>query len=691
MKAPVRWLRELVAFSESEETVAERLSVAGLEVESIDKLPDGDTVLNIDILPNMARCLAMVGIAREVAAVTGAPLRVKLDLADLPSPQPELAPAIVVPKLCGRFAVLVIDGVDDREAPDWIRDRVRAAGMDPVNGLVDLANYVMLEIGQPMHVYDEDRLGGPNLGVRAAREGDSLRLLTRPETAPPVALPAGVPVIVNRHDVPVTAAGLVGGRPTAVAQSTTSVVVEAASFDFLSIRRAQTALGLVTDASARFSRGVDPELVETGLRRFTALLREINPDIQVRGYGETRLQPPNHRTIRLDVNALSTTIGARYTPDNVAAVLDRLGLTFVSTGTVFSVAVGDERADLRIPHDLMEEVVRIHGLGHVPATMPHEVMLAPVRDMAREGHTAIRQSFMRSGLREVISYTLSSPVAHAALGGPADEPLLPLLNPLSSELTGVRRSLLPGLLAIVEGNLRYMPSVHVFEHGVVVLPEYEGMDPGLPREEQRVAVTMVGDAEAEGIWSDARRPVDLYDVADVILGVIEDLHIEGVQLVQAKTAPYSLAACAAVMHGEQVLGHLGLLRHDVAAKFGLGGQRVFAAELNADALVKRRRIEYAAPLPSRYPSVLLDLSVAVPTDVAIGDLIGQAMAAGGDELTDVLVFDVFAGTGLPEGRKAVGLRLTINAGDRTLTTHEAEDVRERVVARLVEVFAAERR
>ena len=691
MKAPVRWLRELVAFSESEETIAERLSVAGLEVESIDKLPDGDAVLDIDILPNMARCLAMVGVAREVAAVTGAPLRVDLDLADLPSSQPELAPAIVDSKLCGRFAVLVIDGVDDREAPDWLRDRVCAAGMDSVNGLVDLANYVMLEIGQPMHVYDEDRLGGPRLGVRAAREGDSLRLLTRPEAAPPVALPVGVPVIVDQRDTPVTVAGLVGGRPTAVAPLTASVLVEAASFDFLSIRRAQTALGLVTDASARFSRGVDPELVETGLRRFYALLREINPDVQVRGYGETRLQPPNHRTIQLDVNALSVTIGATYTPNDVATVLDRLGLKFERMGTVFSVSVGDERADLRIPHDLMEEVVRIHGLGYVPATMPHEVMPAPVHDMAREGHTAIRQSLIRGGLYEVISYTLSSHAAHAALGGPADEPLLPLLNPLSSELTAVRRSLLPGLLMTVEGNLRYMPSVHVFEHGVVVLPEHEGTDPGLPREEQRVAVAMVGDAEPEGLWSDARRPVDLYDVTDVVLGLVEDLHIEGVRLVQAKAAPYVPAACAAVVHGEQVLGHLGMLREDVAAKFGLGGQRVFAAELDADAVVKLRRIEYAASLPSRYPSVLLDLSVAVSTDVAIGDLVGQAMTAGGNELADVSVFDIFAGTGLPEGRKAVGLRLTINAGDRTLTTHEAEDVRERVVARLIDVFAAQRR
>ncbi|MGH3853348.1 MAG: phenylalanine--tRNA ligase subunit beta [Pseudonocardiaceae bacterium] len=691
MKAPVRWLRELVAFSESEEAIAERLSVAGLEVESIDALPDGDAVLDIDILPNMARCLAMVGIAREVAAITGAPLRVDVDLADLPSPQPELAPAIVDSALCGRFAVLVIDGVDDRDAPDWLRDRVRAAGMDSVNGLVDLANYVMLEIGQPMHVYDRDRLGGPRLGVRAAREGDSLRLLTRPETAPPVALPVGVPVIVDQHDTPVTAAGLVGGRPTAVTPSTTSVVVEAASFDFLSIRRAQTALGLVTDASARFSRGVDPELVETGLRRFCALLREINPDVQVRGYGETRLQPPSHRTIRLDVNALSATIGATYTPDDVAVVLGRLGLTFECTGTIFSVSVGDERADLRIPHDLMEEVVRIHGLGHVPATMPHEVMPAPVRDMAREGHTAIRRSLLRGGLCEVISYTLSSPAEHAALGGPADEPLLSLLNPLSSELTALRRSLLPGLLTIVEDNLRSQRSVHVFEHGVVVLPEYAGTDSGLPREEQRVAVVMVGDAEPEGLWSDARRPVDLYDVTNLVLDLVDDLHIEGVRLVQAKTAPYSAAACAAVVHGEQVLGHLGMLREDVAATFGLGAQRVFVAELSADALVTLRHTEYVAPLPSRYPSALLDLSVAVSADVAVGDLVGQSMAAGGDELSDVSVFDIFAGTGLPEGRKAVGLRLTINAGDRTLTTRDAEAVRERVVARLVDVFAAQRR
>ncbi|MGH3797625.1 MAG: phenylalanine--tRNA ligase subunit beta [Pseudonocardiaceae bacterium] len=680
-----------MAFSESEEDIAERLSVAGLEVESIDKLPDGEIVLDIDILPNMARCLAMVGIAREVAALTDAPLRVDLDLADLPRQEPKLGPTIVDPKLCGRFGVLVIDGVDGREAPAWLRDRLRGAGMDSVNGLVDLANYVMLEVGEPLHVYDHDRLGSPRLGVRAAREGDSLQLLSRAESAPPVELPVGVPVIVDEHDAPITVAGLVGGRPTAVAPSTTSIVVEAASFDFLSIRRAQVALGLVTDASARFSRGVDPELVETALRRFYALLREINPDCQLLGFGETRLQPPNRRTIQLDVDDLSATIGATYTPDDVAAVFDRLGLAAERSGRVFSVSVGDERADLRIPHDLMEEVVRIDGLGHVPATMPQETMPAPARDMVREGHIAIRDSLIRGGLSEVITYTLSSPAAHAALGGPTKKPLLRLLNPLTSELTAMRRSLLPGLLEMLERNLRHTPTVHVFEHGVVILPEQEGMDPGLPHEAQWVVVAMVGDAEPEALWSDVRRSVDLYDVADAVLGIVEDLHINGVRLVQANAAPFLPVACAAVIHEERVIGHLGMLRDEVAAGFGLDGQRVFAAELDADALVGLRRVEYPALLPSRYPSVLLDLSVAVPVDVAIGDLVSQVMSAGGKELTDVAVFDIFAGSSVSEGRKAVGLRLTINAGDRTLTTREAEDVRECVVAQLVEVFGAERR
>ncbi|MGH3924993.1 MAG: hypothetical protein ACRDTT_19385, partial [Pseudonocardiaceae bacterium] len=383
--------------------------------------------------------------------------------------------------------------------------------------------------------------------------------------------------------------------------------------------------------------------------------------------------------------------GATYTPDDVAAVFDRLGLTAERSGRVFSVSVGDERADLRIPHDLMEEVVRIHGLGHVPATMPRETAPAPARDLMREGHIAIRDSLIRSGLSEVITYTLSSPAAHAALGAPTEEPLLSLLNPLTSELTATRRSLLPGLFETLERNLRHTPTVHVFEHGVVILPEQEGMDPGLPREVQRVAVVMAGDAEPEALWSDVRRPVDLYDVADVVLGIAEDLHINGVRLVQANAAPFQPAACAAVIHEERVIGHLGMLRDDVAARFGLGGQRVFAAELDADALVRLRRVEYPAPLPSRYPSVLLDLSVAVAADVAIGDLVSQAMSAGGNELTDVAVFDIFAGSSMSDGCKAVGLRLTINAGDRTLTTREAEDVRERAVAQLVEVFGAERR
>lgn len=690
MKVPVQWLRELVPFTLPVEAVAEQLSLSGLEVESIDDLPDGDRVIDVDILPNMARCMAVVGMAREVSALTGTPLQADLALAELPAGD-RLAPVIDAPELCHRVTVLRVDRVDDRDAPAWLVRRLAAAGVDSVSGLVDIGNYVMIELGQPLHVYDADALGGPGLHVRAARDGESLELLSRPEGAAPVPLQIGVPIITNEQDTPVAVAGVVGGRPTAVSGSTTAILVEAASFDFLAIRRSQTALGHVTEASSRFSRGVDPELSEQGLRRFAQLLQEVYPDCVLVGFGEARSVPPSERKIALDVDQLNAVIGADYPVEVVESVFTRLGLTHRRDGHVVTVTVGDERADLRIPHDLMEEVVRIHGLDHIQATMPRASFPVPRRDTVREGHAAIRASLVRAGLTETISYTLSSPEVHASVGGAADGQLLPLLNPLSSELRGVRRSLLPGLLQTVENNVRHTSSVHVFEHGVIVQPEFDGIDPGLPRESQHVAVAMVGGVEPDGIWSHASRLVDVYDMADAVLGIFDDLHVEGVRLRRADVMPFRRSACAAVIHADQVLGHLGILHDDVASAFRLGDHPVFAAELDADAIAALRRVEYAIPLPSRFPSVRLDVSVAVARDLPIGDLLEVASTAGMSELVSVAVFDVFSGQNLSGNRKAVGLRLTINGGDHTLTTREAEEIRDRLIDCLVRTYGAELR
>lgn len=690
MKVPISWLRDLVAFTDPVARLAERLSVAGLEVEQVEELPDGETLLELDVLPNMARAMSMLGVAREVAAVTGAELHADMELEPLPSRGPEVAPRILEPAVCSRFLVAVIDDVQSGEAPAWLRRRLASMGVESVDSLVDVANYVMFEVGQPLHVYDLEQLPSPRLAVRRSRADEQLLLLSQRKGAQPAALPAGIPVIVDSNDTPVAVAGIVGGRPTAVRPSTRSIAVEAASFDFIEIRRAQAALGLQTEASARFSRGVDPELVTTAVRRFCALVREISPAFRVRAIGEAGATQPRRRTIRLDIEDLSRTVGATYSPEEVASVFARLGLSARRVGDVFWVTVGDERADLQIPNDLMEEVVRIDGLGRLPATMPDDPIVPPTRNSVREGHSAIRDAMVRGGFNELITYTLTSPAAQAALGGP-DAELLPLMNPLSSDLTVLRRSLLPGLLATLESNLRHTSSAHVFEHGVVVLPEAEGIDPGLPREAQRVAFAMVGQVEPQTIWTETSRPVDFFDAADAVQGLLRALHINGVRLLVAEASPYLPSVCAAVSHGDEVIGHVGMLREEVAERFGIRGRQVFAGELDADALVRLRQLEFKVTEPSRFPSVNLDLSVAVPSTVPVGDIVAAASETGGTALEGLSVFDVFSGSGVPESHKAVGLRLTINIGDRTLTTREAEAVRESIVERLHDEFGAERR
>jgi phenylalanyl-tRNA synthetase beta chain len=683
MKIPLEWLNRLVPVTLAPADLAELLTISGLEVESIDETADG-VVLDVDILPNMARCLSMLGAAREVAALTRAPLPEMPALADLPPATADRTPAVEDPAVCRRFLAVEVSGVGGLETPEEIARRLEAAGIGAVNALVDVANYVMVEIGQPIHVYDRDLLDGGLLGLRLAAPGDRLLLLTQPPDAPPREIPAGIPLIVDRHGAPATVAGLVGGRATAVRPSTTSIVVEAATFDFLAIRRAQAALALRTDASARFSRGVPASLAETGARRYLQLLREIRPDVQVESFGEWAVEPPLKRTIRLPLADLEHAIGVPYGADEAVAILAGLGLGAEEREGVIDVVVGDDREDLAIPEDLVEEVVRIAGYDRLPATMPTGEMPLPVRDDRLSAERDVREAMVRAGLSEIISYTFSSRRAHVAAGGRADDPFVELVNPLSPERSVLRRSLLPGLLEAVESNLRNSPGVDLFEQGMVALPELPGLDPRLPKEASRVGFVLTGSAEPGARFSDAdaARVVDFFDAADIVTGLARHLHVGSTRLDPAEAEPFVAGACAAFVHGDKVIGHVGLVQAAVAERFGIRERDVFAGELDAEVLAGLRRVDYAVREPSRFPDVRLDLSLTVGADVAAGALVAAARAAGGERLRDVWIFDVYEGAGVARGSRAVGLRLSIGDDERTLTTDEATGVRDAIVAAL---------
>ena len=656
-----------------------------------------DRALQLAILPNIARCQSVLGVAREVGALTGRAVHDAVPLADDVQLQPSAAldPGPVDPALCGRFGVLLIEGVAVGDSPAWLQKRLRSLGLHPVNNVVDASNYVLFELGQPTHFYDADALPSLRLGVRRSAAGEAFKPLVAGDDDPPKALPAGLPVITADDGSPagraVAQAGVMGGFETRVTASTTRLLLEVATFDYIAVRRSQAATVTFTDASARYSRGVDPALVPVAAARLVHLLRESCPGLRVVGSGHTCTAALGDRAIPLSVPALRRALGVSLTAAEVGAALRQAGLGVHPDGNDPSgesliVQVPTRRADLGQPCDLYEEVARIVGFDRLPATLPAEPVPPQRPNPRRATRERLRDLAASLGLQETISYTLSSPELEARLHAgraPAAGAPLEILNPVSHERRSLRRSLLPHLLDTAAFNLRHGPAVHAFELGDVFLPDQPGLHPALPGERARLAILMTGPVDPAGLHQAAPRAADAHDLAAVVLAIGEHLHLPGLQLAAADRAPLHPGVGAVLLAEDGAeLGILGEVHPLVAQAFDLEGHRLCVAELDVDALAARLPPRFRAPGAPRFPEIELDVAIVAEDALPAAALLATTRAAAGPLLRGATVFDVYRGKPVPEGQKAVGLRLWLGAPDRTLEMREAEALREAVVAAL---------
>ncbi|HEY8943602.1 MAG TPA: phenylalanine--tRNA ligase subunit beta [Polyangiaceae bacterium] len=673
------------------ELVSARPGQSAAEALVNSKLGAADCVLWLAILPNIARCQALVGVAREVAALLGKSLRERV------APPPlhaagALAPSITAKDACTVLSVTLLENVRVAESPEWLRRRLVLAGMTPINNVVDASNYVMLELGQPTHPYDADRLPSLDLGVRRARAGDRLLTLQQAEGEEPMELPAGVPLIVS-NDEPVAMAGVLGGRPSSISAETSRVLLEAAAFEYVAIRRSQQVAKVYSEASARFSRGVNPELPVLAARHFLEVLRETSPDVAVRSFGEASLGVPPPRRIELTVQEIEASLGSAVPLEEAAEALGRLNLGVdaePSTGRL-SVTVGNARADITLPCDLIEEIARIRGYERIPETMPLEPIPERMHDdhRAREG---LRDALVRAGLQEVISYTMSGPDLEARLyaGHPnAVAPRAPhVLNPVSVERSLLRTSLLPALLQIAAANLRHTPGCRLFEIGPVFAAKDE---PGaLPAELERVGILLAGRVAEPTLHDREPRPADFFDLRAVLGQVLSDLGIEeGVELQAFDGAPYRPGAAACLRIAGEWIGTLGAVHPRVLAKFELEGHVAIVAELSVEALLARRPARRAYREYDRLPSVELDIAMVLDRSIAAATVRQVARDVGGAWLREVEAFDEFRGDRFGADKKALAIRLRLNAGERTLEMSEALEVRARVARALENTLRAQ--
>ena len=685
-----------------------------------------DISLLLAILPNIARCQSMMGVAREVGALLDRPLRGEITVAegergsgvrawpamtrdedgleDLPL-DPACAPHTEDVALCGRFAATRLSGLVVGPSPEWLQRRLLHVGLQPVNTIVDATNYVMVELGQPSHAYDADRLPAAVLGLRRAPAGASFKGLLAAEDAAPTPVPVGCPVIVSADQI-VALAGVMGGFDARVTADTHTVLLEVASFDNIAVRKSQQHNQLFSESSARFSRGVDPALVALTTRRIIAILRESCPALRIESVGLLAATPIPRRRIALGFDRLRAALGLPATDAEIEAALVRAGLG-VRPGAAGAPADGREvevpssRLDIEHEADLWEEVARTLGYDRLPETMPIEPIPAAGTDRRLVLREALVDLAVRAGLTETWSYTLTSPELEAKLDpdGRTPAPFALLANPGSVEKRALRRTLLAHLLECAAHNRRHTAGVHIFEQGVVVRPELPGLMEVLPGERERLAILMVGPVDPEGLHHPAPRMADVHDIAGVVAELLDGLHVPGWRVEplrgqHAAGSPFHPGIAARVVidgpAGAIELGRYGQAHPQVTKAFDLGEVAVLLGELDVDAAITHSQRFFAAPEPPKFPEISLDIALIVDALVSAGALCATTRAAAGPLLRDVVVFDVYQGKHVPAGKQAVGLRMRLGA-DRTLEMKEAEALRTAVLAGLSHSHGAELR
>jgi phenylalanyl-tRNA synthetase beta chain len=652
----------------------------------------GDIVLEVDVLPNMARCLSMIGIAREVAALTGAALRppsLAVEAAGEPI-EGKVRVEIENPKLSARYAAALIRGVQIGPAPGWMQRRLTYAGMRPISNIVDITNYVMLEWGQPLHAFDHDllvqRAGGkpPTIIVRPARTGETMKTLDGQlrELTPDN-------LVIADTAGPIAIAGVMGGAVTEVSAATRNILLESANFDFVSVRRTMKAFNLPSEASVRFSRGIHPETVRPGAERAAQLMQRHAAGTVCRGLVDSYPAPLPPQVITLEMSEVRRLLGMEFPIAEATRILRALEFQVEQTGPgTLRVVTPPHRLDIQAGSaDLIEELVRIYGYDRLPATL--------LADQLPEQHTnrplvleeRARDILVNAGLQEVITYALTEPSREAPLGLPAAE-YVRLVNPVTSERVVMRHSVLASVLEVAANNLRHTEDVRLFEIGRVYLP-CSGAK--LPDEPRRLALFLTGGRRPE-FWEDASEEegvLDFFDLKGVVEALAEDLHVAGVTYRPSQAAYLHPGRAAELVIGGKVVGHFGQMHPKVAEAYGMGSRTVLAGELDLEALLAAVLERYAyTPVP-RFPAALRDIAVIVDEAIPAERIEAEIHTAGGELLRGVRLFDLYRGESIPPGTKSLAYALTYQAEDRTLTDKEVDKAHKKIEDRLKHVLKAQ--
>jgi phenylalanyl-tRNA synthetase beta chain len=669
----------------------------------------GDAVMDIAIMPNIARDANVLGVAREIAALTGQKLRTPKYEPSMPGPalQGRVEIEIGSPQLNPRFVLGLVENVEIRPSPYWVQRRLRLAGMRPINNIVDATNYTMLEIGQPLHAFDYDvlvrRAGGkiPLINTRPAHHGEKLRTLDDVDRAMD-----DFTVMVCDAGGPLSIAGIMGGAESEVSEKTRNVLLEGAAWNMINIRRTVLAQNLPSEASYRFSRGVHPAMAKRGVLRCLDWMQQWTGGQVAKGLVDHYPLPPEDVIVVVTSADVHRLLGIQLTPQEIADILGKLEFQVEINDGRVSATTPDHRLDINPGvngvADIMEEIARIYGYDRIPETRMADA-LPPQRgntDLQREER--VRDLLANLGLQEVITYRLTTPDRERRLYPQSSDDTPPLVgdqgsiagyvqlvNPIIGDRDVLRKSLLSSVLEVVERNVRLQERMAFFEIGAVFLPVAGEV---LPRESRRLATVLVGARALPGWQTADSSAMDFFDLKGILVALVSELHLEvdeGNLVFEPFNHPsFHPGKCARVQLCGKVLGVMGELHPLVRQKFELPEAPLLAGEFDLEYLLSLipQRLQ-AASVPV-FPPVLEDLAVVIDESVPARQVESVIRQAGGETISTMRLFDVYRGDQIGSGKKSLAYSLTYQSSDRTLTDKEVSQIRKRIIQHLEQELGA---
>lgn len=649
-----------------------------------------DVIFEIELTPNRADCYSVLGVAREIAAVYGKVatkpiLHVRENAGTKAAAMVNISVSDTA--LCPRFAVRVLTGLKVGSSPAWLVHKLQSAGVRPINNIVDVTNFVMLEMGQPLHAYDYNLISRHTLTVRKAQQGERLTTLDGIKRE----LQCDMLVIADATQA-VGIAGVMGGLATEITQVTQNVILEAAAFDSISIRRTAKALGLRTEASARFERGVDAAIIVRALDRAAKLLEDMGvckvcPEI-VDIYPNLAL--PSQ--VMFTPEQINKYLGTNISRQQMAEILRRLEFETDINGDKIFATIPTWRSDISAMPDIAEEIARVYGYGNIPVKTPNSLVSLRTQKYETSVSDYIRQIMSTVGFDEILTMSFTSPAVLDKLNIASDSFLckaIPILNPITEEFPLLRTTLLGGLMETIVRNLAHKnEDLRIFELGSVFIPDRLPMD-ALPEERAMLCGAMIG-KRFDDAWNQPCEQVDFYDVKGVVENILSELGITDYQVSAGDTHALHSGKTAIFNVFADRLAAVGEVHPKVLEAFGVN-RKVYLFEMPVAQLVKHAKLDSKYQQLPRFPAIVRDLAVVLPINITADQVSKVISSIGQPLLKDVSLFDVYTGGQIKRDARSLAFTMTFRAFDRTLTDEEVDEIYKKIVISLKNTFCAKLR